>query len=187
LVDHAAACACPQLHAARPPARRGRTDQQRAHSHANAIAALVQRAGGARGAHEARLAVRCVQGLLDSGGARAAAPMLHLLLGLLDGGGGGGPQQRRRPWAQQQEQQQQQQQQQEQACSAFAAAVVESPMLLEVLQDLYSQTAWHLPMAEMLAKIRGEWLQCVPHHSGLALGLRDAAHWIGLIGFGRGS
>lgn len=140
IVDHAAACGCTHLPTETSArARRADADQTHAHSHAAAIARLVARAAGARGAQQARLAVRCLYTRLDAGGAAAAAPLLHLLLGLLDCArapqGRGGV---------------------EAARGAISDAVMDSPMLLEVLQELYSQTAWHLPMAEMLAKLKGE-------------------------------
>ncbi len=143
LVDHAASCS-PQPPPPQSPTRRRSVDQAHAHSHAAAIARLVARAGSARGAQQqARLAVRCLCSRLDTASGQALAPLLQLLVGLLDcaaasASASAGDEQ------------------QQQGGRALAAAVVESGLLLEVLQALYARAAWHLPAAEMLAKLRSE-------------------------------
>jgi hypothetical protein len=156
VIDHAAVCGPPAAPSAvTRPRTGGRWSSNR---HAAVVLDLVARAGAARGEQQARLAVRCVCSLLDAGGVLAAKPLLHLLLGLWGGAAagcgsrGGTPQ----PPQEQQHSVEVAPQQREAARRAIAEAVAGCPMLLEVLQDLYAQTAWHLPMAEMLAKLRSE-------------------------------
>ncbi|GBF97946.1 hypothetical protein Rsub_10619 [Raphidocelis subcapitata] len=135
LIDHAAACKAQPL-----PAAHG-ADQRHGqeHRHAAEIATLIARAG-ARGAQQARLALRCLCSRLDAGGAEAAAPLLELLAALLrysadpDAAALGGSE---FPVA----------------GRLLAVAVASSGALLEVLQSLYARLSWHLPAAELLPKL----------------------------------
>jgi hypothetical protein len=160
LIDHAAACPA-QPHGG----RRHSLDQHRPVSHAAALTWVLGRAGGARGAQEAQLALHCIAGRLDVGCARSTVPLLTALLALLDcaAAAGRAPAAEGRPTRD--------------ACAdvALSRAVVETPMLLEALQAAYARTAWRLPAAEMLVKLRGRPALCgwggalVPSSSGFGL------------------
>lgn len=146
LVDHAASCA--SAGAAAPaecdsPTRRGAGDQAPHQRYAAAIASLIERAPPVRRAAEARRALRCVADRLGAGGG-GGAPPLQLLLGLLDCAAGaqiadGAAAATPVPAA----------------AAALLEAVLQAPLLLEALQALYARMAWHLPAAELLAKLKG--------------------------------
>jgi len=161
LVDHAATCSPhPHNQQQHSPTRRHAGDQRPAHRHAAAIVGLIARASGKQSMQQARLAIRCVCSRLDAGCVQSAVPLLQLLLGLLEhaaqwhAGAVESPQQ--------------------QAGGTLTEAVVQSGLPLEVLQDLYARTAWHLPAAEILAKLRGGWVgRCVGN--GMETGGRSHA------------
>lgn len=102
---------------------------------------------GPRAAEQTALLLSCVCGRLDAAGAERSLPLLHLLAGLLSSTAAGlaaGPGPGGAPAIGQHG-----------AASALADAVTQSGVLLELLQDLYARSAWQLPAAEMLAKLKG--------------------------------
>lgn len=100
-----------------------------------------------------RLALRCICSRLDAGGVQTALPLLQLLSGLLEYANAS---ERFDATGRVHEAEASKQEGAQQLSSMVLDAIMELPILLEVLQDLYAQTAWHLPAAEMLAKLRGE-------------------------------
>ena len=150
LLDHAAAMGPQPPQQQQPladsPTRRGAGagDQQpNRQRHATAIISLLARATHARRAEQAGVVLRCICSRLDGATADGAAPLLELLLGLLDAAAPAAPGSRSRSA------------EEAAAAAALSEAATGSWLLLEVLQALYARAAWQLPEADTVVRLQG--------------------------------